>query len=162
MKVILLDHYGVMCRASPGTIRTRTSLPTSEELQGRLPWEPFDPACVSILNDILATTLADIVIASDWKHSKNLSDIGDFYAAHGVIKRPIDVTSDVNGNFERYAMRRTAEIQQWVTHNDVTAWCAVDDLWMELDCFVWAQDPHAAITAPGLADQIISTLMATY
>ena len=161
MKVILLDHYGVMCRASPGTIRTKTSLPTSEELKGRLPWEPFDPACVSILNCILATTLADIVIASDWKHSKNLSDIGDFYAAHGVIKRPIDVTSDVNGNFERYAMRRTAEIQQWVMHNDVTAWCAVDDLWMELDCFVWAQDPHAAITAPGLADQIIGTLMAT-
>jgi hypothetical protein len=63
---------------------------------------------VSILNGILATTLADIVIASDWKHSKNLKDIGDFYAAQGVIKRPIDVTSDVNGNFERYALRRTA------------------------------------------------------
>jgi hypothetical protein len=114
---------------------------------------------VSILNDILATTLADIVIASDWKHSKNLTDIGDFYATQGVIKRPIDVTSDVNGDFERYALRRTAEIKQWLTHNDVTAWCAVDDLWMELDCFVWAQDPHAAITAPGLADQIKTALL---
>jgi len=150
-----------MCRASPGTTRTKTSLPTSEELKGRLPWEPFDTACVSILNRILATTLADIVIASDWKHSKNLKDIGDFYAAHGVIKRPIDVTSDVNGNFERYAMRRTAEIKQWLTHNDATAWCAVDDLWMDLDCFAWAQDPHAAITAPGLANQIIEILSAT-
>ena len=148
-----------MCRASPGTIRTRTSLPTSEELQGRLPWEPFDPACVAILNDIVATTLADIVITSDWKHSKNLADIGDFYATQGVIKRPIDVTSDVNGNFEHYALRRTAEIQQWLSHNDVTTWCAVDDLWMELDCFVWAQDPHAAITAPGLADQIKTALL---
>jgi len=161
VKVILLDHYGVLCRASQGTIRTRTSLPTSEELKGRIPWEPFDPTCVSILNGILATTLADIVIASDWKHSKNLTDIGDFYAAHGVIKRPIDVTSDVNGNFERYAMRRTAEIKQWLTHNDATAWCAVDDLWMDLDCFAWAQDPHAAITAPGLANQIIEILSAT-
>lgn len=160
MKVILLDHYGVMCRASPGTLRTRTSLPTSQELKGRLPWEPFDPTCVSILNRILATTLADIVIASDWKHSKNLTDIGDFYAAHGVIKRPIDVTSDVNGDFERYALRRTAEIQQWLSHNAVTAWCAVDDLWMDLGCFAWAQDPHAAITAPGLADQIIEILSA--
>ena len=161
MKVIFLDHYGVMCRASLGTIRTKTSLPTSQELQGRLPWEPFDPACVSILNGILATTLADIVIASDWKHSKNLTDIGDFYAAQGVIKRPIDVTSDVNGNFERYALRRTAEIKQWLIHNDATAWCAVDDLWMDLDCFAWAQDPHAAITDPGLVNHIISTLMAT-
>ena len=161
MKVLFLDHYGVMCRAKPGTIRTKTSLPTGDELNGRLPWEPFDPACVATLNDILATTLADIVIASDWKHSKNLIDIGDFYAAHGVIKRPIDVTSDVNGDFEHYAMRRTAEIQTWLTHHDATAWCAVDDLWMDLDCFVWAQDPHSAITAPGLADQIISALMAT-
>jgi len=160
VKVIFLDHYGVMCRAGPGTIRTQTSLPTSEELKGRIPWEPFDPSCVSILNGILATTLADIVVTSDWKNSKNLTDIGDFYAAQGVITRPIDVTSDVNGDFERYAMRRTAEIEQWLTHNDVTAWCAVDDLWMDLDCFVWAQDPHAAITVPGLADQIISTLMA--
>jgi hypothetical protein len=116
---------------------------------------------VSILNGILATTLADIVIASDWKHSKNLTDIGDFYAAQGVIKRPIDVTSDVNGNFERYALRRTAEIKQWLIHNDATAWCAVDDLWMDLDCFAWAQDPHAAITDPGLVNHIISTLMAT-
>ena len=150
-----------MCRASTGTLRTRTSLPTSEELKGRMPWEPFDPTCVAILNGILATTLADIVIASDWKHSKNLTDIGDFYAAQGVIKRPIDVTADVNGDYEHYAMRRTAEIQQWVMHNDVTAWCAVDDLWMDLDCFAWAQDPHAAITAPGLADQIIEILSAT-
>ena len=159
MKVIFLDHYGVMCRASLGTIRTRTSLPTSQELKGRIPWEPFDPTCVAILNRILATTLADIVIASDWKHSKNLTDIGDFYAAQGVIKRPIDVTSDVNGDFERYALRRTAEIKQWLSHNAVTAWCAVDDLWMDLDCFVWAQDPHAAITAPGLADQIKTALL---
>ena len=161
MKVIFLDHYGVMCRASPGTLRTRTSLPNSEELQGRMPWEPFDPTCVAILNGILATTLADIVIASDWKHSKNLTDIGDFYDAQGVIKRPIDVTADVNGDYEHYAMRRTAEIQQWLSHNAVTAWCAVDDLWMDLECFAWAQDPHAAITALGLADQIIEILSAT-
>ena len=159
MKVIFLDHYGVMCRARPGTTRTTTSLPTAAELTGRLPWEPFDRDCVKVLNDILAATAADIVVTSDWKRSKNLADIGDFYAAHGVIKRPIDITSDVNGNFERYALRRTAEIQQWVTHNDVTAWCAVDDLWMELDCFAWAQDPHAAITAPGLAEYIIATLV---
>jgi hypothetical protein len=113
---------------------------------------------VAILNDILATTLADIVVTSDWKHSKNLLDIGDFYATQGVITRPIDVTSDVNGDFEHYALRRTAEIEQWLSHKAVTAWCAVDDLWMDLDCFAWAQDPHAAITAPGLADQIKALL----
>jgi hypothetical protein len=114
---------------------------------------------VAILNDILATTLADIVVTSDWKHSKNLTDIGDYYAAQGVITRPIDVTSDVNGDYEHYAMRRAAEIEQWLTHHAVTTWCAVDDLWMDLEHFAWAQDPHAAISAPGLADQIKALLL---
>ena len=148
-----------MCRAVPGIMRTMTSLPTAAELAGRRSWEPFDPDCVRVLNDILAATAADIVVTSDWKRTKNLAEIGDFYAAHGVITRPIDVTSDVNGNYEHYALRRTAEIKQWLFHNAVPAWCAVDDLWMDLEHFAWAQDPHAAISAPGLADQIKTLLL---
>ena len=150
-----------MCRASQGTMRTKTSLPTSEELRGRLPWEPFDPECVAILNRILATTLADIVITSDWKHSKNLRDMGDFYAAQGVITGPRGCTPSLRITDLTPHQQRASEIGHWLDcHPGIASWIAVDDLYMELAHFAWAQDPHAAICAPGLADHIITTLNA--
>ena len=149
-----------MCRAAPGITRTTTSLPTAAELTGRLPWEPFDPECVAILNRILATTLADIVVTSDWKHSKNLTDIGDFYAAQGVIKRPIGCTPSLKIAYDTLQQQRAAEIAHWVeTYPGIDRWIAVDDLHMELAHFSWAQDPHAAICAPSLSEYIIATLV---
>ena len=160
MKVLLLDHYGVMCRAAPGTMRTPTSLPTSEELRGRLPWEPFDADCVKVLNDILGATAADIVVTSDWKHSKNLRDMGDFYAAQGVIVRPIGCTASLRTAHDTLHQQRAAEIAHWVeTYPGIDRWIAVDDLHMQLAHFAWAQDPHAAICAQGLAEYIIATLV---
>ena len=160
MKVIFLDHYGVMCRARPGTTRTTTSLPTAAELTGRLPWEPFDRDCVKVLNDILAATAADIVVTSDWKRSKNLEEIGDFYAAQGVIKRPIGCTPSLKIAYDTLQQQRAAEIAHWVeTYPGIDRWIAVDDLHMELAHFAWAQDPHAAICAPSLSEYIIATLV---
>ena len=158
MRIIFLDHYGVMCRATPGTLRTEHSTPTVEELRGRLPWEPFDQDCVCVLNDILAAADADIVVTSDWKHSKNLADIGLFYAAQGVIKQPIGVTSRMRAHTGSPAQIRAAEIRQWLAQNRVSSWCAVDDLCMDLVSFAWAQDPHAGLTAPCLAEQIKTAL----
>lgn len=160
MRIIFLDHYGVMCRAAPGIMRTMTSLPTAAELTGRRSWEPFDPDCVRVLNDILAATAADIVVTSDWKHSKNLAEIGDFYEAQGVITRPIGCTASLNQRFATVQQQRAAEITHWINgHAGIASWVAVDDLGMQLNHLVWAQDPHAAITAPHLADQIIDQLV---
>jgi hypothetical protein len=161
VRIIFLDHYGVMCRAVPGTMRTPTSLPTGTELQGRLPWEQFDPDCVRVLNDILGATAADIVVTSDWKRSKNLEEMGDFYEAQGVIARPIGCTPSLAITHDTLHQQRAAEIAHWVkTYPGITSWIAVDDIHMELAHFAWAQDPHAAICATGLADHITATLIA--
>jgi len=57
--------------------------------------------------------------------------------------------------------QRAAEIDHWVeTYPGIDSWIAVDDLHMQLAHFAWAQDPHAAICAPGLAEHIISSLTA--
>ena len=150
-----------MCRAAQGITRTTTSLPTAAELTGRRSWESFDPDCVRVLNDILAATAADIVVTSDWKHSKNLAEIGDFYEAQGVITRPIGCTASLPITHDTLHQQRAAEIDHWVeTCPGIDSWIAVDDLHMQLAHFAWAQDPHAAICAPGLADRITSTLIA--
>ena len=149
-----------MCRAVQGITRTPTSLPTAAELTGRRSWEPFDPDCVRVLNDILAATAADIVVTSDWKHSKNLAEIGDFYEAQGVITRPIGCTASLPITHYTLHQQRAAEIDHWVeTYPGIDSWIAVDDLHMQLAHFAWAQDPHAAICAPGLAELIIDTLI---
>ena len=161
MRIIFLDHYGVMCRAAPGITRTTTSLPTAAELVGRRSWEPFDADCVKVLNDILTSTAADIVVTSDWKHSKNLAEIGDFYAAQGVIVRPIGCTASLRTAHDTLHQQRAAEIVHWVkTYPGIDSWIAVDDLHMQLAHFAWAQDPHAAICAQGLAEHIIGSLTA--
>jgi HAD domain in Swiss Army Knife RNA repair proteins len=148
-----------MCRAVPGITRTPTSLPTAAELTGRRSWEPFDTDCVRVLNTILAATAADIVVTSDWKHSKNLAEIGDFYETQGVITRPIGCTASLRTAHDTLHQQRAAEIVHWVkTYHGIHSWIAVDDLHMQLAHFAWAQDPHAAICAPKLADRIISTL----
>jgi HAD domain in Swiss Army Knife RNA repair proteins len=160
VRIIFLDHYGVMCRAVQGITRTTTSLPTAAELAGRRSWEPFDTDCVRVLNDILAATAADIVVTSDWKHSKNLAEIGDFYAAQGVTARPIGCTTSLPIQHDTLHQQRAAEIAHWVnTYPGIDSWIAVDDLHMQLAHFAWAQDPHAAITALGLADHMIATLI---
>jgi len=161
VRTIFLDHYGVMCRAVPGIMRTPTSMPTAAELTGRRSWEPFDSDCVIVLNDILAATAADIVVTSDWKHSKNLEEIGDFYEEQGVIVRPIGCTPSLRTAHDTLHQQRAAEIVHWVkTYPGIDSWIAVDDLHMKLANFAWAQDPHAAICAPGLVDRITSTLIA--
>jgi HAD domain in Swiss Army Knife RNA repair proteins len=139
-------------------MRSETSLPTTEELQGRRSWEPFDPDCVAVLNHILQATAADIVITSDWKHTKNIAEIGDFYQSQGVIVRPRACTPSLPLNLS-YHQQRAAEIESWLAMNPGThAWTAVDDLCLPLPSLAWAKDAHAAITAPGLADQIIGLL----
>jgi hypothetical protein len=115
---------------------------------------------VRVLNDILAATAADIVVTSDWKHSKNLEEIGDFYETQGVISRPIGCTASLRTAHDTLHQQRAAEIAHWVeTYPGIDSWIAVDDLHMELAHFAWAQDPHAAICAPGLADRVIATLI---
>lgn len=154
MKVIFLDHDGVICLASNWGTRTkkwaryRSANPLSSKLMHDAPvtirFDDFDKKSIRILNDIIAQTGTEIVVSSDWKLHATLEELGDFYEAQGIIKRPIAVTGMYKDIFPsdwsilKYKadleLARSIEINHWVsTHPEITNWVAVDDLNMSID-----------------------------
>lgn len=146
MKVIFLDHDGVICLSNNWGSRYNKqkkfgrSLGTSmRDLPIEVRFDDFDKKSIKVLNEILTETGADIVISSDWKKFATLEELGDFYEMQGIIRRPIDFTPalgecEVPDGFPwsrefDLDQTRTLEIKQWLNDNPhVTHWVAVDDL----------------------------------
>ena len=135
MKVIFLDHDGVVCLSTEWGGRSKKKLkylkeyPGTEKVPVEFRLDNFNKKAVNILNDILKQTGAEIVVSSDWKGHATLEELKEMYIKYGVIKSPIDVTP--NHYFGRYEleMTRCSEIKDWLEeHPEVTHWVAVDDL----------------------------------
>ena len=149
MKVIFLDHDGVICLSSEWGGRfkkqekwggRKLSMTTSEmPLEYR--FDNFNQKAVKTLNEILEETGAEIVTSSDWKRWANLEEMGEYYESKGIIKKPIALTTNL-GQCTWYndmiwiwsprwdlEMTRVIEIKQFLhDHPEVTHWVAVDDL----------------------------------
>ena len=135
MKVIFLDHDGVVCLSTEWGGRSKKKLkylkeyPGTEKVPVEFRLDNFNKKAVNILNDILKQTGAEIVVSSDWKGHATLEELKEMYIKYGVIKSPIDVTP--NHYFGKYEleMTRCSEIKDWLEeHPEVTHWVAVDDL----------------------------------
>ena len=135
MKVIFLDHDGVVCLSTEWGGRSKKKLkylkeyPDTEKVPVEFRLDNFNKKAVDVLNDILKQTGAEIVVSSDWKGHATLEELKEMYIKYGVIKSPIDVTP--NHYFGRYEleMTRCSEIKDWLEeHPEVTHWVAVDDL----------------------------------
>ena len=135
MKVIFLDHDGVVCLSTEWGGRSKKKLkylkeyPGTEKVPVEFRLDNFNKKAVNILNDILKQTGAEIVVSSDWKGHATLEELKEMYIKYGVIKSPIDITP--NHYFGRYEleMTRCSEIKDWLEeHPEVTHWVAVDDL----------------------------------
>ena len=135
MKVIFLDHDGVVCLSTEWGGRSKKKLkylkeyPGTEKVPVEFRLDNFNKKAVDILNDILQETGAEIVVSSDWKGHATLEELKEMYIKYGVIKSPIDITP--NHYFGRYEleMTRCSEIKDWLEeHPEVTHWVAVDDL----------------------------------
>jgi len=142
MKVIFLDHDGVIClslnwgsRSKKPDYRDKTT-----PLDNRM--DNFDEKAVKVLNKIIEETGAEIVISSDWKLHGTLEEMQEMFRTRG-IKAPIDYTprlQDLDGDLSALcnwkgwlAQARSTEIQEWLKrHPEVTHWVAVDDLDMGL------------------------------
>ena len=153
MKVIVLDHDGVVCLSEQWGSRFKKArqwmidqnLPehtpnvmneSSRPILVRL--DNFDKKAVKVLNRILDETNAEIVISSDWKLHATLEEMQELYNHYGVNKVPIAYTPRLEdfdpdsagmyrwkGWLER---ARCLEIQNWLENNSVESWVAVDDL----------------------------------
>ena len=145
MKVLFLDHDGVLCLERQWGTRYDKQQKLMDENKdwirppmSQIPihsrFDDFNPNSIDVLNQILEETECEIVTASDWIQWASVEEMGDYYELQGIIKRPIDfITNPTDLVYEdRDTMRevtRAHAIRNWLDENkDVTHWVAVDDL----------------------------------
>jgi hypothetical protein len=190
MKVIILDHDGVICldenwgSSAKRKFKYFKKNPEASKLFADLPievrFDGFDKKSVKVLNRILEATGAEIVVSSDWRKEATLEEMGDYYISQGISKRPIAFTPRLAlfdpttaSLFEWkwwYDRIRIIEINEWLKNNEVEAWVSVDDLNMSkaahsengLDFFVLMERPYnEGIKQTGKEQEIINILNKT-
>lgn len=187
MKVIFLDNDGVICLHNNWGGRNKkwskyrsanpSSSPNLKDAPVEIRFDNFDEKAIKILNEILNDTGAEIVVSSDWKLHANLNELGDYYEAQGIIKRPIAITPNLHdfdpeandlfmwkGWLER---KRILEINKYLElHPEITHWVAVDDLRMDptsnggygLENFVLTPKSTEGIKQCSIKEKILSFL----
>jgi hypothetical protein len=148
MKVIFLDHDGVICLATEWGGRVKKQLKVKRKLSqsvSSLPvdvrFDNFNKKAIEVLNEILEETGAEIVVSSDWKKWADVDEMGEYYESQGIIKKPIAFTKRVSDctyyNEHTFVwsprwmleQERSIEITQYLhDHPEITHWVAIDDL----------------------------------
>jgi hypothetical protein len=153
MKVIFLDHDGVICLSTEWGGRFKKQKEVGRKMSESvrsLPVESrfdnFNKKAIGVLNEILEQTGAEIVVSSDWKRWANVEEMGEYYESQGINRKPKDLTPNL-GECTRYITEypagfiwsraweleqtRCIEIKQYLfDHPEITHWVAVDDLRM--------------------------------
>ena len=130
MKVLFLDHDGVICLSTEWGSR----LKNKEGLDSI--FDRFNDKSIKVLNQIIEETDCEIVISSDWRFHATLERMRDLYAIRGIKKLPIDYTPSAISNMNKLwssnsnpSETRSYEIKEWLSeHPEVTHWVAVDDM----------------------------------
>lgn len=120
-RVIFLDFDGVLA-----PIRT---------------WDRYgdlDPGCVQVLNEIVAGSGADVVVASTWRHGRTVAELQAMLDAEGFAGRVVGATpSDIAG------ASRGDEIAAWLAEHPVAGYVIIDD-----HADMGALRPHLVQTHP--------------
>lgn len=191
MKVIFLDNDGVTCLSNNWGGRKKKwakyrsanpdTSPNLKDAPVEVRFDDFDQKAIKILNQVIEETGAEIVVSSDWKLHANLEELGDYYEAQGIIKRPIALTPNL-GQCTWYndmvwiwsprwdlEMTRVIEIKQYLhDHPEITHWVSVDDLnmgkngesWKDwgLENFVLTPRSNEGIKQSGVKEKLIKYL----
>ena len=143
MKVLFLDHDGVICLSTEWGSRFKNK----EGLDSA--FDRFNEKAIKVLNQIIEETDCEIVISSDWRFHCTLTQMQGLYAIRGIKKLPIDFTpSSIPVESEFYSTlnepneSRYYEIKEWLKdHPEVTNYVVVDDMDMsehyEANKFQW-------------------------
>ena len=163
MRVIMLDHDGVICLSGNWGSRFKKQQKARKKLSQDVMTMPidarfdnFDKKAIKVLNEILEKTGAEIVVSSDWKVWCSVEEMGDYYEKHGITKRPIDFTGNVldltrvtwHRNWDLEGTRST-EIQDWLME--------FEHDW-GLDNFVLTPNENEGIKQVGIKDKVLSFL----
>jgi len=196
MKILFLDHDGVICldnnwgsrrkkQAKWGGRKLSMSL---KEIPLEYRFDNFDKKAIDVLNEILETTGAEIVVSSDWKAWASIEQMGEYYEMQGIIKKPIAYTKNLGQcSFQdtksfiwsvTYDLEqsRYVEITQYLMdHPEITHWVSIEDLHMGrhvenskygafdrddwgLENFVWTPRPSEGIKQSGVKEKILKYL----
>jgi hypothetical protein len=85
-------------------------------------WDRYgdlDPACVAVLNEIVAQGKADVVVSSTWRHGRTVAELQALLAAAGFVGCVRDKTPTGAGRGE--------EIGAWLATHAVDRYVIVDD-----------------------------------
>lgn len=186
MKVIFLDHDGVICLYDNWGTRLKkqkewggrklSMTPLEMPLEYR--FDNFDQKAVKVLNEILEETGAEIVVSSDWKRWATVEEMGQYYESQGIIKKPIAFTDSILcDDYEDFPWHRSLdseqtrslEISQYIGQNThVTHWVSIDDLNMSLRAegdkmwglknFVLTPIQHEGIKQSGIKEKVLKFL----
>jgi hypothetical protein len=178
MKVIFLDHDGVICLSTEwgGRGKKRQKYCTEHgktefhDMPVEFRFDNFNKKAIKILNEILEQSGAEIVVSSDWKLHANLEEMGRYFEHQGIIKKPIAFTPDIRDGLYRWKgwleRARCLEIQKWLSENEVTHWVAIDDLNMSneflqpgLDNFVLTERSNEGIKQSGIKEKVLKFLI---
>ena len=167
MKVLFLDHDGVICLSSEWGSRFKNK----EGLDSA--FDRFNDKAIKVLNEIIEETDCEIVISSDWRFHAPLEQMQELYRIRGIKKSPIAYTrsdldwklaKDVAPNLE-LEVTRSLEILSWLEDNpQVTHWVAVDDMDLSkrldwgLENFVRTPKSDEGIKQCGIKDKILKFL----
>ena len=157
MKVIFLDHDGVICLSTEWGGRHKKQREAGRKLSQSVTSLPvmsrfdnFNKKAIKLLNEILEETDAEIVVSSDWKRWATVEEMGEYYESQGIKKKPIDFTPFFRDlmkdgkapkigefhyqRFEDLEQERHFEILDYLKdHPEITHWVAIDDLNMGID-----------------------------
>jgi hypothetical protein len=186
MKVIFLDHDGVICLSNNWGNRFKKQKDwggrklsmTTLEMPVEYRFDNFDEKAVNVLNEILEETGAEIVVSSDWKRWATVEEMGEYYESKGIIKKPIAFTDSIlYDDYEDFPWHRKCELEQprsleiaqYLGLNTViTHWVAIDDLNMSLQSegdkewglknFVLTPINNEGIKQTGIKDKILNFL----
>lgn len=148
MKVIFLDHDGVICLSTEWGSRVKKQSKFGRKLTQSVLSVPvdvrfdnFNRKAITTLNEILEETGAEIVVSSDWKKWATVEELGEYYEQQGINKKPIAYTKKVSEctcyNEHTFVwsprwlleQERSIEITQYLQdHPEITKWVSVDDL----------------------------------
>ena len=88
-------------------------------------WDRYgdpDPACIQVLNEIVARAGADIVVSSTWRHGKTVAELQEMLGAQGFVGCVLDKTpTGMPG------ARRGEEIAGWLAAHAVGGYVIIDD-----------------------------------
>jgi hypothetical protein len=179
MKVLFLDHDGVICLSNNwGGRYKKKGYDSNPETPMDIRMDSFDDKAVKVLNSIIEETGCEIVVSSDWKRWGTLEQMQEMYVTRG-IKPPIGLTPllkncTIHGNNFIWSkewdleQERSIEIKQYLhDHPEITHWVAVDDLNMSndeefkpwgLENFVLTPKSSEGIKQSGVKDKILKFL----